>query len=73
LATGSSIVDGCREAEISELAPQVAQELCGLGDRFERVELSAAPLPTAVDLMVQRKTTAAAYKPPRRKRRRQAR
>ena len=35
---GSSIVGGCREPEISELAPQVAQELRGLGDCFERVE-----------------------------------
>src|SRR5450830_122022 len=35
---GPGIVGGCREAEISELASQVAQELRGFGDRFDGVE-----------------------------------
>src|SRR6266699_4646250 len=34
----AGIVRGCREAEISELAPQVAQEFRGFGDRFNGVK-----------------------------------
>jgi hypothetical protein len=37
-ARGPGIVGGGREAEVSELAPQVAQQLRGLGDRFDGVE-----------------------------------
>ena len=35
---GSRIVGGCREPEVSEFAPQVAQELCGVGDGFDWIE-----------------------------------
>src|SRR5439155_7713103 len=34
----SRVVGGCRESEVSELTPQVAQELCGMGNRFDWIE-----------------------------------
>src|SRR5262249_60630211 len=35
---GSRIVGGCREPEVSELPPQVAQELCRMGDCFDWIK-----------------------------------
>ncbi len=35
---GSRIVGGCRKPEVSEFAPQVAQELCGVGDCFDWIK-----------------------------------
>src|SRR6516162_3893650 len=37
-APGSRIVGGCREPEVPELTLQVAQELCGVGNRFDWIE-----------------------------------
>src|SRR5262249_51479262 len=34
----SRIVGGCREPEVSEFAPQVAQELCRVGDCFDWIK-----------------------------------
>src|SRR5262249_35451866 len=35
---GSRIVGGCRKPEVSELTPQVAQELRGVGNRFDWIK-----------------------------------
>jgi hypothetical protein len=35
---GSGIVGGCRKPEVPELTPQVAQKLCGVGNRFDWIK-----------------------------------
>jgi hypothetical protein len=34
----SRIVGGCRKPEVPELTPQVPQELCGMGNRFDWIK-----------------------------------